>query len=203
MPEKIAKILSYIFHPLLFPLFTLFILLTYKSHLFIEIPLYYMFLLSSIVFVTTILFPLLITFLLYRKKIISSFFLTNKEERIYPILCVAVFYYLTYYLLKGILITGFFGFYMLGATMITIFALLLTFYHKVSLHMISSGAFTGFFFGITISFGINYLPLILLGILLSGLLGFARLKTQSHKPVEIYSGFLMGLFTMTMLIILL
>jgi len=202
MQEKIAKILSTIFHPLFFPLYILLILMIHKSHLYVEIPLYYTLLLSGIVILTTVLFPLLITYLLYRKQIISSFLLPVKEERIYPILCVAAFYYFTYYLLKGVLITGFFGFYMLGATLLAIFALLTNFYSKISLHMIGTGAFTGLFLGITIRFGINFLPFILVGILLSGLIGFARLIIQSHKPVEIYSGFLMGLFTMILLIIL-
>lgn len=176
--------------------------MSYKPHLYVEIPFYYILTLSGIVFLTTVLFPLLITYLLYRKQIISSFFMTVREERIYPILSVAAFYYVTYYLLKGVLISGFFGFYMLGATLLTVFALLTNFYHKVSLHMISTGAFTGFFLGISISSGINFFPMILLGILLSGLLGFARLKTKSHQPSEIYSGFMMGLFTMSLLIIL-
>jgi len=203
MQEKIARIISYAFHPLLFPLYTLIILITTKPYLSIDIPLYYSLLLLSIVLVTTILFPLLIFFILYRKKIISSFFLPQKEERIYPILCVAAFYYLTYYLLKGVLISGFFGFYLLGATLLAIIALITSIYHKVSLHLIGTGAFTGFFIGLMIRFGINHLLIIIPGILLSGVVGFARLKTQSHKPVEIYTGFLTGMITMIILIILL
>jgi hypothetical protein len=203
MQEKTARIVSAIFHPLFFPLYILLILTTNKVCFLIEIPLYYTLILFAIVLLTTVLFPLLITYLLFRKHIISSFLLQAKEERIYPILCAAAFYYVTYYLLKGSLISGFFGLYMLGATLLAIFALFTNFYHKVSLHMIGAGAFTGLFMGMTISYGINFLPFILVGILLSGLLGFARLKTQSHKPAEIYSGFLMGMFTMTLLIILL
>jgi hypothetical protein len=160
-------------------------------------------LLSGIVLLTTLLFPILIIFILYKRKIISSFFLSVREERIYPILCVAAFYYLTYYLLKGVLISGFFGYYMLGATLLAIFALLISFFHKVSLHMIGIGAFNGLFFGLMLGFGTDFLLLILFGLLLSGLLGFARLRTNAHKPAEIYSGFLLGFTTMTLLIVLL
>jgi hypothetical protein len=203
MQDKFARILSYLLHPLFLPLYMLVILLTYKSYLYVEIPLYYILLLSGIVGLTTILFPLFLTYLLYRKKFISSFFLTVREERVYPILVSAAFYYVTYYLLKGITVTSFFGFYMLGATLLAIFALLINFYYKISLHMISMGAFTGLFMGITLSFGLNFLPFVVAGIILSGLLGSARLRLQSHKPGEIYTGFLVGLLTMTLLIILL
>ncbi|MEI6454898.1 MAG: hypothetical protein WCO93_01300 [bacterium] len=202
MTEKIATALSFIFHPLFFPLYTLIILLV-RVNLYTQVPFEYNLLLSGIVLLTTLLFPVLIIFILYKKKIISSFFLSVREERIYPILCVAAFYYLTYYLLKGVLISGFFGYYMLGATLLAIFALLITFFHKVSLHMISIGAFNGLFFGLMLGFGTDFLLLILLGLLLSGLLGFARLKTNAHKPAEIYSGFLLGFTTMSLLIALL
>jgi hypothetical protein len=40
-------------------------------------------------------------------------------------------------------------------------------------------------------------------ILLAGVIGYARLKSDSHEPAEIYSGFAMGVVVMTLLMILL
>lgn len=177
-------------------------LITQKPYLYIDVPLSYTFFLLGTVLLTTVIFPLFINYFLFRKQIITSFFLKTKEERVYPILCTAVFYYLTYYLLKGVLVSGFFSYYMLGATLLAIFALLFNFYHKVSLHLISIGAFTGFYLGMSITTGYNFLLYIFLGIFLSGLIGYARLKSQSHTPVEIYSGFLVGFFTMIALVFL-
>jgi len=201
MTNKIAVALSWIFHPLFFPLYTLCILLL-RVNLYTELPLFYNLLLISVVLLSTLLFPLLIIFLLYKRKIISSLFLRNREERIYPILCIAAFYYLTYYLLKGVLISGFFGYYMLGATLLAILALLITIFHKISLHMISLGAFNGLFLGLMLGYGANFIFLLVAGFLLSGLVSFARIKTQSHEPAEIYTGFLLGFLTMSALIIL-
>jgi hypothetical protein len=196
MTNKFAVALSWILHPLFFPLYTLAILLL-RVNLYAELPLSYNLLLAGIVLLTTLLFPLLIIGLLYKKKIISSLLLTVREERIYPILCMALFYYLTYYVLKGVTLSGFFGYYMLGATILAIAALLVTLFHKVSLHMISMGAFTGLFFGLMLGYGLDLLALVIPGILLSGLLGYARLETHAHKPGEIYSGFLLGFVVMT------
>ncbi len=201
MTQKIAVAFSWIFHPLFFPLYTLGILLL-RVNLYTELPLYYNLLLTGVVLLSTLLFPLLIIFILYKRKIISSLFLRKREERIYPILCIAAFYYLTYYLLKGVLISGFFGYYMLGATLLAIVALLINIFHKISLHMISIGAFNGLFFGLMMGFGADFFFLILAGLLLSGFLGFARIKTDSHHPAEIYSGFILGFLTMSVLIIL-
>lgn len=36
-------------------------------------------------------------------------------------------------------------------------------------------------------------------ILISGITGYARLKTASHSPFETYSGYLLGLLVMTVL----
>ena len=157
----------------------------------------------GIVLLTTFCIPLVLTWLLYRLRLISSFYLVNKEERIYPILSVSVFYYVTYYLLRGTHISTIFSYYMLGATLLAILTLIINFYLKISLHMIGAGSFTGLFLGLSLNFGINLNAEILSGIILAGIIGFARLKSNSHKPAEIYSGFALGAVTMTLLMIFL
>ncbi|MEI7661528.1 MAG: hypothetical protein WCK34_05000, partial [Bacteroidota bacterium] len=79
---------------------------------------------------------------------------------------------------------------------------IINFYFKISLHMIGIGSFTGFFTGLSLHFGINFTPEILSGIIVAGIIGYARLKTDSHDANEIYSGFAMGAVTMTLLLIL-
>jgi len=43
------------------------------------------------------------------------------------------------------------------------------------------------------------LGLIAVTILVSGLIGFARLKLQAHTPAQIYAGFILGFFTIFVL----
>lgn len=200
---KLARVISYIFHPLLFPSYILLLLLNLNSFLSRSLPFAFKISLVSVVFLTTVLFPLFLTWLLFRLKIISSFFLTRREERVYPILTISVFYYLTYFLLSGIHISTLFNYYMLGATLLAMLSLIVNFYWKISLHMIGIGSFAGFFLGLTLDFGINLYTEMFAGILLAGIIGFARLKSNSHQPAEIYTGFVMGVLVMTALIILL
>jgi hypothetical protein len=155
-----------------------------------------------VVILTTLLFPLFITWMLIRLDVISSVFMTRREERVYPVLAMAVFYYLTYFLLKGIHISLIFSYYMLGATLLAIFSLAINFYRKISLHAVAAGSFTGLFLGLSLGFGINLYLEILTGIVVSGIIGYARIKTESHQPAEIYSGFLMGVTIMTVLMFL-
>ena len=84
-----------------------------------------------------------------------------------------------------------------------ILSLAVNFYRKISLHMIGIGGFTGLFLGLSLNFGINLNTEMIAGILLAGIIGFARLKSNSHQPAEIYTGFLMGVLVMTVLMTLL
>jgi hypothetical protein len=127
----------------------------------------------------------------------------KKEERAYPILAITVFYYVTYFLLKGVHVSTLFNYYMLGATLLGILALGVNFFTKISLHMIAAGSITGLFIGLTLNVGIDMSLEAILTILLAGVIGFARIKTGSHRPVDVYAGYGMGATVMTVLIVLL
>ena len=203
METKIAKGISYLFHPLLIPTYTLLLLQNIDIFVSHPVPVTYQRLLLGIVFLTTFLFPLALTWFLYRLRLISSLFLSGREERIYPILSISVFYYITYYLLRGTHISIIFSYYMLGATLLAIMSLIINFYRKISLHMIGAGSITGLFLGLSLNFGVNFTVEVVAGIMLAGIIGYARLKSNSHDPAEIYSGFAMGVVIMTLLMILL
>jgi hypothetical protein len=192
MEERFAKILTVIFHPLLVPFYMLLILLNVNTFFSMMIPMKAKLILMGLVFLTTVIIPLLIVFLLYRLKIVKSFLLESREERIYPLLAVAVLNYLTYYMLKSFPISPIFSFYMLGSTFLSILAMIISFYRKISLHMIGIGGMLGLLLGLSLSLKLDYTWLLIVVIIVSGLLGFARIQSNSHKPSEIYSGFLVG-----------
>ncbi len=203
MEERIAKIFTLVFHPLFVPFYMLLILLNVNTFFAMMIPVKAKLLLSGLVFLTTILLPLLIVFLLYRLKMVKSFYLESREERIYPLLAVAVFYYLTYYLLKSFPISFIFSYYMLGSTFLTILAMIISFYRKISLHMIGIGGMLGLLMGLSLNLSLDLTWFVIAAIILGGFLGFARIQSNSHKPSEIYSGFLVGAGVMFLLFIFL
>lgn len=192
MEERSAKILSLIFHPLFVPFYMLLMLLNVNTFFAIMIPIKVKLLLMLLVFITSILLPLLIVYLLTRLKVVKSFYLESREERIYPLLTVAVLYYLTYYLLKSFPISFIFSYYMLGSTFLTILAMIISFYRKISLHMIGMGGMLGLLMGLSMNLGLDLTWYVVAAVILAGLLGFARVQSNSHKPSEIYSGFLVG-----------
>jgi hypothetical protein len=194
-----SRVISVAMHPLLMPLYMLLLLLNLNSFISHTLPVTHKLTLSGMVLLTTVIFPLFLTWMLKRLGLISSYQMPGREERVYPILAVSVFYYLTYYLLKEVPVSAIFSYYMLGATLLAILSFSINFFGKVSLHMIGIGSLTGLFVGLTLNFGINLNAEILGGILLAGIIGFARLREGAHKPAESYSGFAMGVLVMAVL----
>ena len=203
MEQRIGRLLTIIFHPLFIPFYMLVVLLNIDVLFAMMIPLRVKLILSGLVFLTTIVFPLLCVFFLYKLKLVRSLHLESKEERIYPLLILAVFYYLTYYLLKSFPISFIFSYYMLGSTFLTILALIISFYRKISLHMIGIGGMLGLLMGLSLNLGLDMTWFIISAIILGGFLGFARIQSNSHKPSDIYSGFLVGAGVMFLLFIFL
>ena len=203
MEERISKMVTILFHPLFVPFYMLLLLLNVNLFFAMLIPVKIKLLLSALVFITTILLPLLTVFLLYRLKFVKSFQLQSREERIYPLLAVAIFYYLTYYLLKSFPISFIFSYYMLGSTFLTILAMIISFYRKISLHMIGIGGMLGLLMGLSLNLKLDLTWFVVAAIILGGILGFARIQSNSHKPSEIYSGFLVGASVMFLLFIFL
>ncbi len=199
MEDRIVKIISYLFHPLFMPVYIILMLISFPYYVASQLPVQSKLILLGTVAVMTVFIPLLFTAFMRRRKIIRSFFLESKEERIYPLLAVAVSYYITYFILKGYPVSALFSYYMLGSTFLAVLALIISFYLKISLHMIGLGGVLGLVLGMALNFSFNlFWPLIAL-VVASGLTAYTRLKTNSHKPSEIYSGFLMGGVTMFIL----
>jgi hypothetical protein len=196
---KLARLISCLFHPLLIPLYILILLLNLRSVMVFTLPIRFKFTMAGVVLLTTVVSPLFLTWMMQRLRIINSVYMAWREERLYPILAVSVFYYLTYFLLKGVHVSVIFSYYMLGASLLAIMTLLINFRYKISLHAAGIGSTAGLFIGISLNFGVNLIPETCTSLLLAGIVGWARLKNESHTPVEIYLGFLLGTIVMTLL----
>jgi len=70
---------------------------------------------------------------------------------------------------------------------------------KISLHMVGTGGFLGMLVGLALNFSYPLAGAITGMILVCGLVGYIRLKTNSHKPSEVYAGFLVGAVVMFLL----
>ena len=187
-----AKVISYLFHPLLLPTIGLFLIFNLdEAGLWISSPQMRLFLYAA-TFTVTLLLPLLNALFLIKMKTISSLEMKTREERKIPYLITAIFYFAeSYFLMKWdvpVLIKAL----MLGATLLVVSVLFINLFWKISAHMVGIGGLCGMMIAISYRLQINLHPVLIALFIIAGLIAFSRLKLNSHNPAQVYVGFLLG-----------
>ncbi len=199
MESRLARILSYLFHPLLMATYGYAILMFQGDFILFYYPLKTSLALIGFVFLISAVLPVLVNYVFLRTGIIKSIELFQRQERLWPFLVTAACLYLTAYMVNQLQLPGVFYLFGLGASMLVLMALFLTFYVKISAHMMGIGGLTGTFLALSIRAELRLLLLILVLFLVSGLVAFARLRLKAHKPFEVYLGYLVGFGVMFLL----
>ena len=190
---RLSKVISIILHPIFIPLIALKTTLFFAHSLGFTIYSYLNFIML-IVILTTIVFPILLILFLVRKGKVASLEMANYKERPKPLMYSALIMFIGYSMLESILtLAPVLKAELLAAIIIVCVAGFVSKYWKISLHMLGVGGLTGVIIWICLLLGGLY-QLIILVILLSGILGVARIKERAHNHAQIYVGFLMGLF---------
>ncbi|MFP4059536.1 MAG: hypothetical protein ACOC2F_05830 [Bacteroidota bacterium] len=194
MPEKIAKIISYIFHPLLMPTYALLVL--FNSGTYLQyMPQGPKAIIILLVFTGTFLIPVsLIPVFLYLGLTRSVYFY-QRSERFIPLLITTLLYYFTFFFLRNNHLSAYILSILLTGTISLLAALLISVWWKISLHMIGIGALVGYITGLIIRTGTAHLILFIVIIFIAGLLGTARLVLKVHTGPQIYTGLFLGIIT--------
>jgi hypothetical protein len=124
--------------------------------------------------------------------LIDSIFMKTAEERRWPFLLTLVWYYMGFQLMTKIYLPQSFLLLMVGAISAIGISLIITTRWKISIHMLGIGGVIGAIIGISQRFQFDHSLLLMGLILFAGLIGFARLKTNSHNYRQVYAGFILG-----------
>jgi hypothetical protein len=192
MEKRIAQVISVVFYPLFVPTYAFAILLTMPAYFSALMPSQAKWLVIGLVFFMTCIIPTLFIIVMIKSGIVSTTYLSKREDRTMPYIVSITFFYLTYYVLKKLQISPVYFYFMIGATMLNIIVMGINIFWKISSHMASIGALAGMMVGLSYFLGTNYFFLIALTMIMAGLTGFARLKLQAHTPAQVYSGFILG-----------
>ena len=195
MPLSLARILSYILHPLLMPFFAVVLVMNLNTYIAYSISPQVQRIIISLVFITTGALPVLTAILLLQKGMIKSLEMDSIAERRIPFISTAVFYLICFYLLQQLPVPRLLSLMVLGATITIFIAWLLSFRWKVSIHMIGIGGLMGMLFGLSQILNADLLTIIITTVIFSGLLGTSRLILGAHTPKQVYFGFLIGFLT--------
>lgn len=211
MIDQFFKALSYIFHPLVMPLlgmYFLFTLPTKPDSLYLFDALYSFPDIAKnriylVLAVLTFAAPLLSLLIMYWNKMITSFHLEKKEERVYPFFIVSFYYVLAYVFIayqwpEELQHPALIGF-LFGMLLVFVITFILNFWTKISLHAV------GIFgvLGLLVAYNqtqlafyeeepIPNLKLILFFAVISGLVVTARLYLRAHSLKEVLQGMVIG-----------
>jgi membrane-associated phospholipid phosphatase len=197
----LAQAISVVFHPILWTFYVL-VFMSYSYHYVFTKP-EGMWAFLGTGFFMMVVAPLLMILLLIKIKVVTSLEINERRERSLPMFIVGLSYYLSYTVFKSIHLPDLFNLLLLGSTMLVIIAMLITFFWKISLHLLSLGGILGFFLAIGFRYNINFLIVIIPLVFIAGLVGYARLKLEAHTPSQVYLGFTIGAFVMFLVFILL
>ena len=186
-----AKIISYLFHPLLLPTFGLFLIFHLDAGLWLP-SLQMQLFLYLLTLTATFFLPLLISLLLLKTKQIASLEMSTKEERKIPYLAASIFYFSESYLLIKLEIPALIQAMILGATVLVVSVLIINLFWKISSHMVGIGGLCGMMIAVSSRLQINMHFVFIALFLIAGLVAFSRLKLNAHNPAQVYLGFLLG-----------
>ena len=189
---KLTKFISILLHPMFMPILALHLTLLVLPSLAFTLSQNLLLIYGILIFSTMVL-PLISIFWLMQKGKVSSLEMSNHKERSLPLFKTVIWMSFGYYLLQNLLFyTPILKAELLGAILIILLAAIISKFWKISLHLLGIGGVVGVFIALQIMYG-DFFYLLLLFILLSGLLGVARIKQKAHNYAQVYAGFLVGL----------
>lgn len=190
---KFQKIISYIFHPVLFS--------TIGAVLFFIIQPKYLpkeleYNILSVIFLSTYVIPVFFLFILKKKNSIDSYHLETINERKFPIIFFIILNLLLGLRLLEIKMITLLAISFIATTIALIFVFALFFAKiKTSLHTLAIGGLTGFLMFLSYHYQIRLLVLIASMILLFGFVAISRLRLKAHSQKELFFGFIIGILT--------
>lgn len=200
IPDKLAKIVSIIFHPLFMPMYGLAILLsapTFLKYLPVEAKR----VLFVVVLIDNVFLPLaLLPFLRYR-NLISSFNIDERKERIIPLLITSILYCTTSFIVFRYQIPFFLKSFIFATSVVAIVVSMINFWWKISIHAVGAGALTATVFALSLKMHTPLTFYMLAVILASGLILSSRLRLNVHNPSQVWVGFLTGFLGISLFIL--
>ena len=214
----IAHVLSVLTHPLLQVTYILLLLLAVNPYLFgvntykDQLPL------IALVFGTSFLIPLLVVLMMRGLEMISDIMMPNRKDRTIAMLAVGTLYLgLFAFCRQASEVPVVYTALVLGSVSGLFAGFFVNQFSKVSLHALGMGGFLGaivvmlrLFTHQTLSISLwggmemqlSVLTLLILGILLAGAVGTARLILEAHRLEDVFGGFMLGFVTMGISVLL-
>ncbi len=192
MNHQFARFLSLVLHPVLMPTYALLLIFRQSTYFANTVNPNAKMILFMIIILNTFLLPVIISYILVKKGWIKSLEMEKREERLIPYVSNLLLLLIATFMIYKLRLPRIFFLLTLGAAAALSLAVIINIKWKISIHMIGIGALVGTFFGLSSFLLVDLRIAIIVFLLIAGLLGTARLTLNSHRPSQIYAGFILG-----------
>ena len=198
MGERIWKLVSYIFHPILMPALGITIVISIDPLIFtsVEDNQFWVMLLaySSLTLICTAMLPLFFTWMLFKTGRISSITNPADKDRLQLIAFTELCYILAYYSIHNIPVIGrSLSYFMLGINISMIITLIASMLTRVSLHAVGVGGVLGTVIGLMYCTRAQNFPVAAIAIALVCIVDYSRYKLKAHNAFDIFIGNIIGI----------
>ncbi len=193
----VAKLISYVFHPLFIPVYIAWFLVTMQPWLFAGFTPTRKLITLVQFFIMYSFFPLVTVLLAKGLGFLESVYLRTQKERIIPFIACGIYYFWMCYVLRHqpeyakevVQLT-------LAIFIASSVGLIMNIYMKISLHAISMGILVAFMVLLGMTQSVNFGLYISIAFFIAGLVCTARFIVSDHTQKEVYLGLLTGILSM-------
>jgi len=146
-------------------------------------------------FLLTFMIPVALMPLLYYTGMAGNMQFSQRRERLLPLYLTLFFYIAAYVLIRKLPVSQVYQRFMFAACLSVLLVLAISYFWKISAHLVGWGGVVGLIIILSYRFGSDMMIFLVIAILLTGITAFARLRLNEHLPLQVYSGFLLGLIT--------
>jgi len=190
MEKTFAKIIQFLFHPLLISTIGMFIL--FRTNLYVAyIPEQVRQIILIVTLVSGCLMPLFfITVIGKMRKYFQDKVKFSEVSIIY--LFTAISYYIGYYFISKMPLDGFYKAAFLAGTLVLVLLSLISMHWNISSHMAGVGAIAGSSIAIMLRFGVYNFSVLSAVLIAGGLTGFSMLALSKNNPAQVLAGYILG-----------
>ncbi|WP_031530840.1 hypothetical protein [Dyadobacter crusticola] len=200
MNNRLAIVLSVLFHPLILTTYLFALLFLLSPDLVgvsaFEFPALVS--LLTLLFLNTFVAPAVVTYYFMKMGVITNLYVDDVNERRLPYLATVIIYGLATYLFGWQLqpvgeMAPQISVILASVTLSLVIVTCVSYFWKISAHATGIGGMIALLAGLMIRFDeAALLNPLLIAILLAGLLLSARLQLNAHSPGQVFAGFLCG-----------
>lgn len=201
LEKQFAMAVSVVFQPIFVPIYSLFILFNTETYVTYAVPEEVRKYIYLITLLNTIILPMGVFYYFYRAKLIDTIHMHTARERSLPFLTIIVFQLSTFYIFRNAPLPSLFANLVLGAAFSVATAFVINLKWKVSIHMLGMGGIVGTIIGLILRYQVSAIPVVMALVLVSGIVGYSRLRLNAHTPLQVYVGFLLGTLILTLTVL--